>query len=1114
MIPIACLLVAAIAVGVVFIMAPFINTKKHTAPPVGLRVDLLENPLGIQTMDPAFSWQMNDPDNNEVQTAYRLTVAKNAQMKDPVAQTDWVETNRNTNIHVEGIGEVLEENQLYYWQVETKDKDGHKSNPSQPATFVTTIGSKWQTLDGIWPVAKASDDQIMKNYRLEQTVSIHSGDALAILGYMDTNGQNGYMIQVRNADNLIKVHQIINGKIDSKEFATVQLKNSGITLPKDQKEFGFQIDFDGSRIGFAVDTGSGYVSVGEIDVTHKGNHTKGLFGYRTGGRESGTVDNVRITSLTDNSVIYQSEFEKQDEHFPGLSVKEGKLEIPTGDFRCYFTGEVTNLANYAFFRSPKLNIDPEKVEKAVIALATRGSATDRGMMADLYLNGVCLGVGSAREVAKVGSFAGTSDYTKVFYNAFDATPHLVKGENLIGVAANSRESERGILVQMTVFYKDGTNEILTNSSVANSGWKTLDGSKAFSDIGTAIQTGYVSLLYDNVNMKEYPMDWYQVGYNDSGWIPAVVNAGVADTTKGTANRVLLPYCSENTLRLAENLPGKTLYQTNQNTLILDLGKEIVGGLKVNWNLPEEAMVTVRRGEELNSDGSVKYKLTAAPTYEDQWQLKKGENRFETLTMRTFRYVEFAGLSQTVMTSLLSQGGGISGWAMEQAFDATLSSFEATDGTDAATLMNRLYELCKYTIKATNQDVFVDSQARERAPYEGDLLVNANTSYSVSNDYSLARHSNEWLIDNPTWPNDYSIFMVEMAYYDLLYTGDTRSVTNYYEALKKKLTVKVQNRDAATGLIEGVKSTAGTGAIIDWPMSERDGYQSATYDVIFNAEYAGIYGYMAKIAAALGKEEDAANYQALSDQLKKTLLTYAYNKADGCFYDSLSKELQPTAHSSVHASAYALAYGVFDSKEMADRLCSYVYNRCKEEFVGSVYASYFILKGLYNGNHGEMAQALITNPKVGEDVKTFASLLDDLYCTITPEAWGHKYKGNMTLSHPWGAAPGCSIVQGMFGITPTTPGFYTFDIKLQPGAIGSASVTTPTVQGTVCASYQKTETGYTVTVTIPANTTATLWLPSAKEGTFTVNGETAQGEFDGQYMKTTLGSGTYTVVLDS
>ena len=193
---------------------------------------------------------------------------------------------------------------------------------------------------------------------------------------------------------------------------------------------------------------------------------------------------------------------------------------------------------------------------------------------------------------------------------------------------------------------------------------------------------------------------------------------------------------------------------------------------------------------------------------------------------------------------------------------------------------------------------------------------------------------------------------------------------------------------------------------------------------------------------------------------------------------MDQNYNATKHSSTHATAYALCYGVFDSQSMADDMCEFVYNQCEEEFKGSVYVTYFILKGLYNGNHGEYAEKLMTNPKVGENVKTFASLLDDLHCTITPEAWGHKWKGNMTMSHPWGAAPGCSIVQGTFGILPTKAGFEEFDIKIQPGDIASAKVKAPTVKGAVEVSYSDAdkENALVADVTIPANTKAKVYMP--------------------------------------
>ncbi len=1077
--------------------------------PEGLRVNLLENPYGIPTMDPAFSWQMKDPESQEIQTAYQLVVYPSCQLKDPIADSGWVESRENTDVHLEGLSSVLQENHLYYWQVKTKDRAGNISPFSQPAHFMTHIGSQWQSLQGIWPQANPGNAELSE-YQVEQTMSIATGDALAFLVNMDATGKNGYMVQIRNVDQVIKYHQITGGTINTTAFTTVNLREYGVTLPTDDTPFTLKLTSSGGKIWVSFLKENQYVDTQRIVVSNWGNRNAGTFGYRTGGRESGTIDDVTVSSMQ-GKVLYQTDFAKNDRRFGSLSVSGGKLQINKGAFACYSAGVVDQYANFAFFRSGKFSADLKKVDKAIVSLATRGTAADRNMIADLYINGTCLGSGSARELAHVGNFGGTSDYTKVYYNSFDATPYLQETNNVIGVVGNCLDANRGVLVQMTLFFQDGTTQVVTNSSVPNSGWKMLDGSYAFGDTGLTIETGYVSLLYENINANHYPAGWEGSDFDDSHWLSAQTSSPVADKTQGTTGRVLTPYGSENTLRILSAQPTATTYMTDRGSVLVDLGKEIIGGLSVNLDLPEAAQVTVHMGEELKNDGSVAYQLTATPVYEDVWELKKGNNRFRTVTMRNFRYVELLGLSQAAAAAVVQQKG-IAGWAMMQPFQEEASSFAALDGSDAATLLNRLYDLSKYTIQATNQDVYVDSQARERAPYEGDLLVNANTSYSVSNNYSLARHSNEWLIDNPTWPNDYSIFMVEMAWLDLLYTGDLRSATAYYESLKKKLTVKVEAEDAKTGLIQAKNSQAGTTALIDWPTSERDGYKGAVYDVVLNSEYVGIYRYMAEIAQMLGKTQDVAFYLEKSERLKNTLITHAYNAETGRFYDSLEIDLTPTNHCSTHATAYALCYGVYDSQAMADTLAKFVYEKCEDHFMGSVYFTYFILKGLYNSGNGHFAQRLMTNPTVGENVKTFASLLDHLNCTITPEAWGHKWKGNMTLSHPWGASPGCSIVQGMFGIYPTTPGFYTFNIKLQPGEIQAASVTVPTVQGTVAAAYETTEHGMTAHITVPANTTATVFLPATKEHSLQCNGQPVTAALSqNKWLTVTLGSGEYELV---
>lgn len=1104
--------------------AQIVQAAENTTPgkPTDLKTEMLREAYGLDTKNPAFSWVVNDADNNEVQSAYRIVVSKTSQLKGDIYDTGWIVSAESSFVHVPELEEILEDNQLYYWQVQTKDKAGAESALSEAAPFMTDIASEWQSMDGIWAVP---DNELWKDYTIEQTVSITEGNALAILMRVDDTN-TGYMLQLRDTDNIIKCHHISNSEVNTTAFATLNLADSGITLPTDQSEFKIKCIAEGSKIDVEIDSDADdtdeYESAGTIDLTQATSVvTSGMPGYRTGRYESGTADDILVTD-SEGNVLYSSDFTDDDGCFSGCSVSNGKLVVGKSAFSTYTNPDnLTQLGNFSFFRSPKLTIaDKGAVDKAIISASCRGTAMDRGVIFDLYFNGDCIGAGSARELANVGTANGKTGYTKVYYNSYDVTDLLAEGAaNVISAVGNCRDTNRGILVQMTVFYKDGTKEIITNSGVKNSGWKTLDGTNAFGDKGGLIDTGYVKLFQENINGEMYPAGWQEVAFADNGWQAAEINTAVADRVKGNSGRVLYPHSSENALRVETDEPAKTIYENAAGNIVADLGKEIIGGMKIRINSSKAQSITVHMGEEMNDDDTVKYQLSAVPDYEDFWTLKEGENVFDTVTMRNFRYVEFIGLDDETKENMLADFDCVKGWAIQQEFDENDSAFMAS-GSDEADMLNRLYEFCKYTIKATNQDLFVDSQARERAAYEGDLLVNSNTSYAVSDNYSLARHSNEWLMDNPTWPNDYRLFSVEMAYWDYIYTGNTDSIKENYEALKAKLTLEVEYEDTATGLIRANGSQAGNSAIIDWPTSERDGYVSSYYDVVFNAEYVGIYQYMAIICEALGETEDAAYYRTKAEKLKATLLEKAYDSTNGCFYDSLAQDYTPVAHSSTHATAYALAYGVYDSQSMADAMCTFVYNNCKNEFKGSVYVTYFILKGLYVGNHGEMAQKLMTNPKVGENVKTFASLLDDLHCTITPEAWGHNWKSNMTLSHPWGASPGCSIVQGMFGIMPTEAGFDEFSIKLQPGGIPAASIKAPSVKGPVYVSYENGSEEdlaanlLEAAVVIPANSQAVVSMPvsGAEYAYLIVDGKETEADYDGNYLSVVVGSGEHTIAV--
>ncbi|MCI1858812.1 MAG: glycoside hydrolase family 78 protein [Sporolactobacillus sp.] len=735
--------------------------------------------------------------------------------------------------------------------------------------------------------------------------------------------------------------------------------------------------------------------------------------------------------------------------------------------------ETAKHGHFTFFRSPVFRLTLRDTEKVIVSAAARDTDPLVQENFDLFVNGYSVGYGPGRPHLHVHE-AGRSPYTRLFYNTYDITNliqdgdnviaaltgrtiFLKDGDNVLGEQSADKRRQGMFLVQVTLFDRDGSRQIVTVSSDGT--WKTLDGAAAFRDRHRTIGTQYFAVGAEDIDTRAYPLGWANVDFDDRNWLAPTRRQNIYDPQ----SEAFLPYPSENTLRFVCNEPAKRLTKLAGGDVLIDLGQEIVGGLWVNLDSPEEHTIDVYAGEQLNDDGTVRYHLACEPVYHERWTLKKGRLRFGTCTMACFRYVQIHGFAGSLRTD------SVNGWALRQSFDASLSAF-ASDNE----LLNRQYGFSKYTIQATNQDIYVDSQARERRPYEGDLLVNGSTSYAVSDHYSLARYSIDFLLDNETWPDDYKLFNVEFAWKDYLYTGDRRLLEARYPRLRQKMLLGkngIDNFDERVGLVTGI-------GLIDWPKNERDGYVEGTYNTPFNAIYAGVYTDMACIAAALGNRSDESFYRHRAQVIKSQLLRRLYDRDTGTFFDSMNADGTINRHRALHSSAYALAYHVVPTNRIDVRLTDFVGNG--GVFKGSIYFAYFILRGLFNGNAGDRALRLLLNPDAAKDAKTFAAVLDTLKATIAPEAWSNKHKPNLTLSHPWGATPGCMIAEGMFGIRPTAPGFAHFQMKVQPGPVHSAKLTYPSIKGPIQAGFARDASGrLSCTADIPLNTRATIALPAGE-----------------------------------
>lgn len=91
-----------------------------------VRIEGRENPLGINTLVPSFSWQLRSKGHNVMQTAYRIMVSSHpdlSQQQNILWNSDWVATDQSLyNIY---NGQNLQTGKTYYVRVEVKDNQGN-----------------------------------------------------------------------------------------------------------------------------------------------------------------------------------------------------------------------------------------------------------------------------------------------------------------------------------------------------------------------------------------------------------------------------------------------------------------------------------------------------------------------------------------------------------------------------------------------------------------------------------------------------------------------------------------------------------------------------------------------------------------------------------------------------------------------------------------------------------------------------------------------------------------------------------------------------------------------------------------------------------------------------
>jgi hypothetical protein len=469
----------------------------------------------------------------------------------------------------------------------------------------------------------------------------------------------------------------------------------------------------------------------------------------------------------------------------------------------------------------------------------------------------------------------------------------------------------------------------------------------------------------------------------------------------------------------------------------------------------------------------------------------------------FRYCEIEGVFGMLRAEHVRR---LAAW---YPFDESASVFRSSNR-----ILNDVWELCRYSMKATSFcGVHVDGD-RERIPYEADAYINQLGYYCCDREYALSRFTHEFLIRNPTWPTEWVLFSVLLAWEDYAYTGDISSAARFYSDLDAKTLSALARDDGLISSADGRVTPDVLAAvhfrpewtmrdIVDWPQGERDGYEMCAVNTVVNAFHYRALVLMGRLARALGRNDDADAYAVRAETVRDSMLRLLVDEESGLFVDG-----EGSRHSSLHATIFPLAFGVTPERLYP---AAVEFMRRKGPCC-SVYAVQFLLEALYRAGAADDALALMT----ATSERSWAHWIYDVDSTITLEAWDDRFKPNQDWNHAWGAAPANIIPRFLVGVRPLTPGFERILIEPQPGPLAHVEARIPTIRGPVSV-VMTHESGRSIALElgIPANSTACVMLRgwARAQSEVWVDGHprpaTTRG---GDLLVDPVGSGEHTVVV--
>ena len=648
----------------------------------------------------------------------------------------------------------------------------------------------------------------------------------------------------------------------------------------------------------------------------------------------------------------------------------------------------------------------------------------------LYVNGAFVGEGPAPSYPE-----------HHYYDTFDVTALLHPGENVLAAHLyyqgllnrvwNSRDGRMGLAADVLLLGEEGAASGGGVARRLEPAWRYRV-SDAYGMGGTV---GYDTQFLEHFDSRAWDEGWAREGLDDAAWEP-MVPATWADyrleprPTRPLEHHELEPRRVERLGAAGDD--GARGAGAAGSVVRVDFGREVTGALVLRACGAAGDVMTIRCGEELAEDGSVRYQMRCNCTYEETWTLADGICTLDQYDYRAFRHVEL----------LVPRGVELLGIrALERHYplDESLCTVESSDRW-----LGRVFDICKRGVELCTQDAYLDCPSREKGQYLGDsVVVSAAQAYLSGSlemmDKCIVQFAETAeLVDDGLMADAPGSLMQEIADYSLMYglmvwhryelTGDVAALGRSYPVVRGAF-LHFGRYAREDGLLEQV---ADKWNLVDWPENLRDGYDfpltrpvvaPGCHNVV-NALYVGAAKVLAWIEDVLGRAH-TADWEALGEAFRRAF----FRPETGLFVDA-----ETSAHSSLHANLYPLCFGLCEPGA-EDGIADFMVGkglRC------GVLLSYFYLKGLARvGRHRDVYATLVNESEHG-----WVNMLRE-GATTCWEAWGADQKWNTSLCHAWACAPIPVLVEDVAGIVPDpeAPRGFRFEPHV-PEEVAEFSLTVP------------------------------------------------------------------------